>query len=74
MLCLMHEVLAGSNKKAMVGVHPSIQPLTTDRLAQFVKRRTAIRNRESYGFASLMASRRKVPPVPRRDEIPVIDK
>jgi hypothetical protein len=49
---LPDEVLAGSNKKAMVGVHPSIQPLTTDRLAQFVKRRTAIRNRESSGFAS----------------------
>jgi hypothetical protein len=69
------ELSPGSHKKQMVlGVHPSIQPLSTDRLAQLVKRRKAIRNRESSGFSSLIGSRSKVPPAAHRNELPVIDK
>jgi hypothetical protein len=72
---LPDEVSPGSNKKAMVGVPPSIPPLSTVRLAQLVKRRKAIRNRESSGYSSLMASRRKgSPPSGVCDDIPVIDK
>jgi hypothetical protein len=48
--------------------------LTTDRLGQLVKRRKAIRNRESSGFASLMGSRRNVPPAAHHNEILVIEK
>jgi hypothetical protein len=68
---LPEEFSPGSHNKKMVllGVHPSIQPLTTDRLGQLVKRRKAIRNRESSGFASLMGSRRNVPPAAHHNEI-----
>jgi hypothetical protein len=72
---LSDEVSPGSNKKSMVGAHPSIPPLSTVRLAQLVMRRKAIRNRESSGYTSLMSSRRKVlTPSGPCDDIPIIDK
>jgi hypothetical protein len=57
-------------------IHQSIDPLTSDTLDQLVKRRKAIRDGDSSGFASLMASRRNVPSsvVGGGDESPSIAK
>jgi hypothetical protein len=71
---LPDEQLEVSPKKKMI-THPSIDPLSFDTLYQLVKRRKAIRDGESFGFASLMASRRNVPsPVGGSDELPIIAK
>lgn len=72
---LPDEQLEVSPKKKM-SAHPSIDPLTSDTLDQLVKRRKAIRDGDSSGFASLMASRRNVPSsvVGGGDESPSIAK